>query len=70
MMIGLRRLSPFVYTGEMEKYVNSVMQEINELITELYEAMMDNDSKEVQKIIDKIIPQLRDIKSTFTDEQT
>jgi hypothetical protein len=54
----------------MEKYVNSVMQEINELITELYEAMMDNDSKEVQKIIDKIIPQLRDIKSTFTDEQT
>jgi mevalonate kinase len=54
---------------KMEKYVNSVMQEINELMTELYEAMMDNDSKEVQKIIDKIIPQLRDIKSTYTDEQ-
>jgi len=55
--------------NKMEKYVNSVMQEINELMTELYEAMMDNDSKEVQKIIDKIIPQLRDIKSTYTDEQ-
>lgn len=50
-------------------YVNAVSLELNELMTELYEAMMDQENEEVKKIVDKMIPILKDIKLNFTDEQ-
>lgn len=52
----------------ISNYVNSVMNELNELSTDLYEAMMDQENDEVKKIVDRMIPILKDIQSTHTNE--
>jgi hypothetical protein len=49
-------------------YVNHVMSELNELTTDLYEAMMDQENAEVKKIVETMIPILKDIQSTHTNE--
>jgi hypothetical protein len=49
-------------------YVNHVMNELNELTTDLYEAMMDQENAEVKKIVETMIPILKDIQSTHTNE--
>jgi mevalonate kinase len=52
----------------ISNYVNSVMDELNNLSTELYEAMMDQENKEVKKIVEAMIPLLKDIQATHTNE--
>ena len=52
----------------ISNYVNHVMNELNELTTDLYEAMMDQENAEVKKIVETMIPILKDIKSTHTNE--
>jgi len=49
-------------------YVNHVMNELNALSTDLYEAMMDQENDEVKKIVETMIPILKDIQSTHTNE--
>jgi hypothetical protein len=52
----------------ISNYVNSVMDELNNLSTDLYEAMMDQENKEVKKIVEAMIPLLKDIQATHTNE--
>jgi hypothetical protein len=52
----------------ISNYVNSVMDELNSLSTDLYEAMMDQENKEVKKIVEAMIPLLKDIQATHTNE--
>ncbi len=52
----------------ISNYVNYVMNELNELTTDLYEAMMDQENAEVKKIVETMIPILKDIQSTHTNE--
>jgi hypothetical protein len=54
----------------ISNYVNSVMDELNSLSTDLYEAMMDQENKEVKKIVEAMIPLLKDIQATHTNEIT
>jgi hypothetical protein len=49
-------------------YVNHVMSELNSLSTDLYEAMMDQENDEVKKIVETMIPILKDIQSSHTNE--
>jgi hypothetical protein len=49
-------------------YVNHVMSELNSLSTDLYEAMMDQENDDVKKIVETMIPILKDIQSTHTNE--
>lgn len=49
-------------------YVNHVINELNALSTDLYEAMMDQENDEVKKIVETMIPILKDIQSTHTNE--
>ena len=44
------------------------MDELNNLSTDLYEAMMDQENKEVKKIVEAMIPLLKDIQATHTNE--
>ncbi len=44
------------------------MNELNSLSTDLYEAMMDQENDEVKKIVETMIPILKDIQSTHTNE--
>ena len=52
----------------ISNYVNSVMDELNTLSTDLYEAMMDQENKDVKKIVEAMIPLLKDIQATHTNE--
>lgn len=52
----------------ISNYVNSIMDELNTLSTDLYEAMMDQENKEVKKIVEAMIPLLKDIQATHTNE--
>ena len=66
---GPGKLGLFNLKSMVVDYVNAVSLELNELMTELYEAMMDQENEEVKKIVDKMIPILKDVKLNFTDEQ-
>lgn len=69
MVKGPGKLGLFNLKTMVVDYVNAVSLELNELMTELYEAMMDQENEEVKKIVDKMVPILKDIKLNFTDEQ-
>lgn len=49
-------------------YVNSVMDELNEYTTELYEALMDGTQEEVTVSIRKINKVLTDIRKSLNEE--
>lgn len=49
-------------------YVNHTIGELNDLLTDLYESMMDQENDHVRKIVESMIPLLKDIQSTHTDE--
>jgi mevalonate kinase len=50
------------------QYVNSTMNEINNLCSELYEALADKDVEEIKDIIRKLNKVLRDVhKSNHED---
>lgn len=49
------------------QYVNSTMDEINDLCSQLYESLADKDTEEAKSVIIKMIKALRDIQKS-TDE--
>lgn len=49
-------------------YVNSVMSEINDITTELYEALADNDTLEARAILDRLEESVIEVKESLTDE--
>lgn len=54
--------------GDFVNYVNSTMQEVNDLSAELYEGLIDNEFDSVQEIIKKFNLVLRDITKTIQYE--
>jgi uncharacterized membrane protein len=72
--LGLGSSGPIVFktmkseNKNIANYVNHVMSELNSLSTDLYEAMMDQENDEVKKIVETMIPILKDIQSTHTNE--
>jgi hypothetical protein len=51
------------------QYVNSVMDEINSLCSELYESLADKELDEANEIIKKFVVVLRDIQRSRNDEE-
>ena len=50
---------------ETVEYVNSTMNEINDLTDELYESMMDNERPVVLDTIEKLLKSLKDVRSSY-----
>lgn len=50
-------------------YVNAELNPIHELMSELYEAMMDDEAKEVTSSCNKIIYRLSEIKKDFKQNE-
>lgn len=68
-MVILNIVHTFVGMISNMQYVISTMDEINALTTELYEALMDKEFDESNRIIKDLMKTLRDIqKSTNQDE--
>jgi hypothetical protein len=53
---------------EYQMYINDTLSEINDRVSELYEAMMDRDDEEVLRICALIDEKLNLIKEYHTDE--
>jgi len=49
----------------LANYVNQVMDEINDLASELYEALMDNETNDVNTACNKLEYRIRDIKKSY-----
>lgn len=49
-------------------YVNNIMSIINELSTDIYEAMMDGEDSNVKAYAERMIELMKQIKSQHTDE--
>lgn len=60
----------FVFMGTQEHiaYINELINELNDLCTELYEAMADKEDSEVIEICNKMIKQLKSIQIDHTNE--
>lgn len=54
--------------GDFVNYVNSTMQEVNDLSAELYEGLIDNEFDSVQEVVKKFNLVLRDITKTIQYE--
>jgi len=56
--------------GKLEyiEYTNRVSQQVSELMSEMYEAIMDRDDEEVVRLCDEILEILNTIKEYHTDE--
>lgn len=54
--------------GDFVNYVNSTMQEVNDLSAELYEGLIDKEFDSVQEIVKKFNLVLRDITKTIQYE--
>lgn len=50
------------------QYVNSTMNEINDLCTELYEALADQEIDDVRELIKKLNKVLRDIHKSNNED--
>jgi hypothetical protein len=50
------------------EYVNEEIEQLNNLVTELYESMMDIEYDEVVSICNRMINQLKEIQSNYTNE--
>ena len=53
---------------KIANYVLPIIKELNSLSVDLYESMMDQENDEVRKIVETMIPILKDIHSTHTNE--
>ena len=53
---------------KLTPYVNSVMDEVHELCSDLYEAMMDIDREEVVGTIKKLKLVLTDVQKSYNEE--
>lgn len=51
------------------QYIISTMDEINNLTTEIYEALMDKDFEESNKKINDLIKTLRDVKKSINQDE-
>ena len=56
--------------GKLEyiEYTNRVSQQVSELMSEMYEAIMDRDDEEVVRLCDEMLEILYTIKEYHTDE--
>jgi hypothetical protein len=56
--------------GKLEyiEYTNRVSQQVSELMSEMYEAIMDRDDEEVVRLCDEMLEILHTIKEYHTDE--
>lgn len=50
------------------QYVNSIMNEINDLCSELYESLSDRDIHETKEVIIKLTKVLRDVQKSNMEE--
>lgn len=50
------------------EYVNQEINNLHNLLTDLYESMMDNECNETVTICNQLIDQLKEIKLNYTDE--
>lgn len=50
------------------QYIISTIDELNALTTELYEAMMDSDFTDSDRIIKDLIKALRDVQKSIKDD--
>lgn len=50
------------------EYVNEEIEQLNNSVTELYESMMDIEYDEVVSICNRMINQLKEIQSNYTNE--
>ena len=53
--------------GQIE-YVNQEINNLHNLLTDLYESMMDSEYNETVTICNQLIDQLKEIKLNYTDE--
>lgn len=56
--------------GKLEyiEYTNRISQQVSELMSEMYEAIMDRDDEEVVRLCDEMLEILHTIKEYHTDE--
>lgn len=50
-------------------YINFTMSEINDLSSEIYEHLVDNENEELLQTIDKMMSVLIDLKKSTRDEE-
>lgn len=50
-------------------YINFTMSEINDLSSEIYEHLVDNENEELLQAIDKMMSVLIDLKKSTRDEE-
>lgn len=67
-MVILNLVHTFVVMISSTQYIISTMDELNALTTELYEALMDKEFSESDRIIKDLIKALRDVQKSIKDE--
>ncbi len=67
-MVILNIVHTFVGMISNTQYIISTMDELNALTTELYEALMDKEFSESDKIIKDLIKALRDVQKSIKDD--
>lgn len=67
-MVILNLVHTFVGMISNTQYIISTMNELNALTTELYEALMDKEFSESDRIIKDLIKALRDVQKSIKDD--
>ncbi len=67
-MVILNLVHTFVGMISNTQYIISTMDELNALTTELYEALMDKEFSESDRIIKDLIKALRDVQKSIKDD--
>jgi hypothetical protein len=67
-LVILNIVHTFVGMISNTQYIISTMDELNALTTELYEALMDKEFSESDKIIKDLIKALRDVQKSIKDD--
>lgn len=67
-MVILNLVHTFVVMISNTQYIISTMDELNALTTELYEALMDKEFGESDRIIKDLIKALRDVQKSIKDD--
>jgi len=67
-LVILNLVHTFVGMISNTQYIISTMNELNALTTELYEALMDKEFSESDRIIKDLIKALRDVQKSIKDD--
>jgi hypothetical protein len=67
-LVILNIVHTFVVMISNTQYIISTMDELNALTTELYEALMDKEFSESDRIIKDLIKALRDVQKSIKDD--